>query len=155
MDAEVGRNQVHDQTKDIELKLLMDAILRKYHYDFRGYSMASLTRRMNLAMGRFGCSSLSQLQDMVLNEPDAFPELISYLTVQVSELFRDPAYFQAVRELVIPHLRTYPSLKVWVAGCSAGANKKANPTSSRHCAIRSGVKFTFTPSASRISALPQ
>jgi chemotaxis protein methyltransferase CheR len=50
----------------------------------------------------------------------ALPRLISFLTVQVSALFRDPPYFRAIRESVLPHLRTYPSLKVWVAGCSAG-----------------------------------
>jgi chemotaxis protein methyltransferase CheR len=111
---------VRDPTEDIEFRLLLDAILRKYHYDFRGYSVASLKRRLSQARERFGCRSLSELQDRVLHEPAALAELLAYLTVQVSELFRDPAYFRAVREHVVPHLRTYPSLKVWVAGCSAG-----------------------------------
>ena len=71
-------------------------------------------------MGRFGCRTLSQLQDRVLHEPAVFPALLDFLTVQVSEMFRDPAYFRALREQVVPLLRTYPSLKVWVAGCSAG-----------------------------------
>lgn len=109
-----------DKTEEIELRLLLDAIHQRYHYDFRGYSVASLTRRLRHARERFGCRSLSQLQDRVLHEPEVLPELLSYLTVQVSELFRDPAYFRAIREQVVPHLRTYPSLKVWVAGCSAG-----------------------------------
>ncbi|HEX4608473.1 MAG TPA: CheR family methyltransferase, partial [Urbifossiella sp.] len=69
---------------------------------------------------RYGYATLSQLQDRVLHDPAALAELLAYLTVQVSELFRDPAYFRAVREHVVPHLRTYPSLKVWVAGCGAG-----------------------------------
>ena len=56
----------------------------------------------------------------MLHEPAMFAGLLSFLTVQVSELFRDPSFFRAVRELVVPHLKTYPSLKVWVAGCSAG-----------------------------------
>ena len=71
-------------------------------------------------MRRFGCATLSQLQDRVLHEPALFPALLDYLTVQVSEMFRDPAYFRALREQVVPLLRTYPSLKVWVAGCSTG-----------------------------------
>jgi chemotaxis protein methyltransferase CheR len=49
-----------------------------------------------------------------------FPALLDFLTVQVSEMFRDPGYFRALRERVVPLLRTYPSLKLWVAGCSAG-----------------------------------
>lgn len=109
-----------EKTEDIELRLLLDALLWRYHYDFRGYSFASLKRRLCQARDRLGCGTFSQLQDRVLNDPAAVPGLLQYLTVQVSELFRDPAYFRALRERVVPHLRTYPSLKVWVAGCSAG-----------------------------------
>jgi len=111
---------VAEAVEDIEFRLLLEAVFRKYHYDFRGYSTASLKRRLRQARERMNCSSFSQLQDRVLHDPSAFPELISFLTVQVSELFRDPAYFRAIRERVVPYLRTYPSLKVWVAGCSAG-----------------------------------
>jgi chemotaxis protein methyltransferase CheR len=105
---------------DIELRLLLDAIYLKYHYDFRGYAAASLKRRLTNAPARFGCQTLSQLQDKVLHEPKTFTALLSLLTVPVSEMFRDPSYFSSLREKVIPVLRTYPSLKVWVAGCSTG-----------------------------------
>ena len=105
---------------DIELQLLIDAIYLKYHYDFRGYARASLKRRLRTAMGRFGCDTLSRLQDKVLHEPATFPMLLAYLTVQVSDMFRDPAYFHTLRHKVVPLLRTYPSLRVWVAGCSSG-----------------------------------
>jgi chemotaxis protein methyltransferase CheR len=109
-----------DPDADIELRLLIDAIYLKYHYDFRSYSAASMMRRMTAAMTRFHCSTLSQLQDRVLHEPTMFPSLLDFLTVQVSEMFRDPGHFKALRERVVPMLRTYPSLKIWVAGCSAG-----------------------------------
>ncbi|HEX3139452.1 MAG TPA: CheR family methyltransferase, partial [Rhizobacter sp.] len=105
---------------DIELRLLVDAIYLKYHYDFRSYAPASLKRRLMTAMSRLGCQTLSQLQDRLLHDTTTFPALLDYLTVQVSEMFRDPEYFKALREEVVPLLRTYPSLKVWVAGCSAG-----------------------------------
>lgn len=105
---------------DIELRLLVDAIYLKYHYDFRGYANASLKRRLKTAMARFGCATLSQLQDKVLHDAAVFPALLNFLTVQVSEMFRDPNYFLALRERVLPVLRTYPSLKIWVAGCSTG-----------------------------------
>jgi chemotaxis protein methyltransferase CheR len=105
---------------DIELELLIEAIYLKFHYDFRGYAPASIKRRLTAAMGRFGCQSISQLQDKVLHEPAAFPALLDFLTVPVSEMFRDPSYFRSLRETVVPFLRTYPSLKVWVAGCSTG-----------------------------------
>jgi chemotaxis protein methyltransferase CheR len=106
--------------QDIELELLIEAIYHRYHYDFRGYAVASLKRRIGTAMIQLGCQTLSQLQDRVLHEPDAFPTLLDFLTVPVSELFRDPRYFRSLRENVVPLLRTYPSLKIWVAGCSTG-----------------------------------
>jgi len=108
------------KTEDIEIRLLLEAIFQKYHYDFRGYSMASIKRRLQQARIRFDCASISLLQDRVLHEPDILPSLLAILTVQVSDLFRDPLYFKAMREQVLPHLRTYPSLKVWIAGCSSG-----------------------------------
>jgi chemotaxis protein methyltransferase CheR len=121
MDAEVAIADGHAAgDSNLELKLLVDAIFHKYHYDFRSYAMASLQRRLKVAMNRFGCLTLSQLQDKVLHDPAIFPQLLDSLTVQVSEMFRDPGYFRAVRQQVVPLLRTYPSLKIWVAGCSAG-----------------------------------
>ena len=108
------------KTQDLELELLLEAICVTYHYDFRGYSRASLKRRLLQACERIGCRTLTSLQEKFLHDPAVFPQLLSYLTVQVSDMFRDPAYFLALRNHVVPHLKTYPSLKVWVAGCSTG-----------------------------------
>ncbi len=104
----------------LELRLLLTAIHEKSRYDFRDYSPASLKRRLLQAKDHFRCASLSELQHRVLHDPGLIPRLLPYLTVQVSELFRDPSYFLTLRREVLPHLRTYPSLKVWVAGCSSG-----------------------------------
>lgn len=106
--------------EDIEQRLLLDAIYHQYHYDFRAYAQASLKRRLQSALTQFACKTLSQLQDRVLHEPAVFTGLLQYLTVQVSDMFRDPSYFLALRNEVVPILRTYPSIKVWVAGCSTG-----------------------------------
>jgi chemotaxis protein methyltransferase CheR len=111
---------VAGEVEDLELKLLLEAVYQRYHYDFRAYSVASIKRRLGQACERLGCASLSLLQHRVLHDPTTLPSLLPYLTVQVSELFRDPDYFRCIRERVLPHLRTYPSLKVWVAGCAAG-----------------------------------
>lgn len=107
-------------TQDIELGLLVDAIYRKYHFDFRQYARASIRRRVAAAMTQLGCETVSQVQDRVLHDRGAFQVLLNSLTVPVSDLFRDPPYFLALRQHVVPMLRTYPSLKVWVAGCSTG-----------------------------------
>lgn len=109
-----------EQAEDIELALLLEAIHRRYHYDFRNYAPSSIKRRLVQARERLGCRSFSMLQERVLHEPDVLPTLLDALTVQVSEMFRDPGYFRALREQVVPHLRTYPSLKVWIAGCANG-----------------------------------
>jgi chemotaxis protein methyltransferase CheR len=105
---------------DIEIRLLVQAIFLRYGHDFRDYAQASLKRRILQAQLRMGAESISTLQARVLHDADAFAELLQYLTVPVSEMFRDPAYFLALRRHVVPVLRTYPSLKVWVAGCSTG-----------------------------------
>lgn len=111
---------VANEINDVELKLLVEAIYHAYHYDFRSYARASLRRRLATAMIRFDCRTLSELQGRLLHESTVFTELLEYLTVQVSDMFRDPSYFRALREKVVPLLRTYPSLKVWIAGCSSG-----------------------------------
>ena len=105
---------------DIELKLLLEAIYLKYQHDFRHYAMSSLRRRLTQALDEFGLTTLSQLQDRIMRSGADFARLFQYLTVQVSDMFRDPAYFLALRQQVMPVLRTYPSIKVWVAGCSTG-----------------------------------
>jgi chemotaxis protein methyltransferase CheR len=120
MDAEIADGAAGAHEFEIEFRLLIDAIYHLYHYDFREYAPASLRRRLKAALPRFDCGTLSQLQDRVMHEPEVFTTLLDYLTIQVSEMFRDPLYFRALREQVVPLLRTYPSLKVWVAGCSAG-----------------------------------
>lgn len=104
----------------IELDLFLEALHRRWHYDFRSYSRASLVRRADLARERLGCATLSDLQGRLLRDASILPDVIDAMTVQVSELFRDPGYYLALRREVVPYLRTFPSLKVWVAGCADG-----------------------------------
>jgi chemotaxis protein methyltransferase CheR len=105
---------------DIELKLLMEGIFLRYQHDFRDYSIASMRRRIKQALDKFECASVSVLQHRVLHDPAVFAQMLQYLTVQVSEMFRDPLYFKRLREQVVPVLKTYASVKIWVAGCSSG-----------------------------------
>ena len=105
---------------EAEIRQLLETLYQRYHYDFRQYAAASLKRRLLQALTHFHCQTLAQLQERVLTDESAFPRLLEYLTVQVSDLFRDPEFFLTVRQQVIPLLATYPSLKLWVAGCSTG-----------------------------------
>lgn len=109
-----------DKIEDLEISLLLEALYQRFHYDFRNYSKASVKRRLKQLKERLGFGNYSAMLEGLLHDDAIFPQVISYLTVQVSEMFRDPSYFRALREEVVPHLRTYPSLKVWVAGCSSG-----------------------------------
>jgi chemotaxis protein methyltransferase CheR len=105
---------------DIEIRLLVEAVYLRYGHDFRDYAPASLKRRVLQAQRRLGLPSISALQERVLHDRDGLTLLLELLTVPVSEMFRDPDYFLALRRHVVPVLRTYASLKVWVAGCSTG-----------------------------------
>ncbi|PWE53030.1 chemotaxis protein CheR [Metarhizobium album] len=109
-----------EKIEDIEIRLLLEALFLKYHYDFRSYAMASIKRRLKQAREQLGFTTFSAMQESLLRDPDMLPQMLRFLTVQVSEMFRDPSYFKAIREKVVPHLRTYPSIKVWIAGCSGG-----------------------------------
>jgi chemotaxis protein methyltransferase CheR len=106
--------------EDIEIPLLLDAIYHRFHYDFRRYSMASVKRRLAQARTHLGCETISRLQERLLHEPAVFPQLLQFLTIQVSDMFRDPTYFAMLRTEIVPQLKTYPSIKVWVAGCANG-----------------------------------
>jgi chemotaxis protein methyltransferase CheR len=116
----IGPISVTDKIEDLEITLLLEALYQRFHYDFRGYSKASIKRRLKQLKERLGFRNYSAMLEGLLYDAAIFPQVISYLTVQVSEMFRDPSYFRVLREQVVPHLRTYPSLKVWVAGCSSG-----------------------------------
>ncbi len=109
-----------DQKFETELKILLDEINHKYDYDFRQYTSELIKRRIIQAMDQMGCKNLTELKKNVLNNSDSFYDLLEFLTVSVTEIFRDPAYFMGLRQKVMPILKTYPSLKIWVAGCSTG-----------------------------------
>jgi chemotaxis protein methyltransferase CheR len=104
----------------LESRLLLEALHARYQHDFRQYAPASLKRRLRQALAALGQPSLAALQHAVLRDAALFSRLLQFLTVQVSDMFRDPAFFRVLREQVLPELRTYPSLKLWVAGCSHG-----------------------------------
>lgn len=109
-----------DEVEELELDLLLTGIARRWGYDFRGYSPASLRRRVKKAMHAEGVRSLSALQERVLHRPEALQRFISTLSVNVTGMFRDPQVYRALRRQVLPMLRTYPFVRIWHAGCSTG-----------------------------------
>lgn len=105
---------------DIEIGSLLQTIYDSLHYDFRSYAMASLRRRVERALARLGCATVAELEALILRDPRAFGVLLEHLTVQVSEMFRDPPFFRVFRERVVPALRAHPAVRLWIAGCSTG-----------------------------------
>lgn len=109
-----------DEHSEADLQLLMQAIYSQYSYDFRDYAGASQKRRVLKALAQLGYPTIPALRAAAEQDPAVFMQLLQYLTIPVSEMFRDPSFFLALRQQVVPVLRTYPSLKIWIAGCSTG-----------------------------------
>jgi len=105
---------------DIEIPLILEAIYQKYGYDFRKYSRSHIKRRLIHRLAISNLESISQMQDLVLRSKDFFIELLEDLSINVTEMFRDPEFYASFRERVIPILKTYPFIKIWHAGCSTG-----------------------------------
>lgn len=109
-----------EHIEEVELRLLLDGIFDVYGYDFRDYAEASLKRRIRHWLAESGFTSLSAAQGAVLRDRAVFTALLQGITVNVSEMFRDPRFFKILREKVLPFLRTWPFIRIWIAGCSGG-----------------------------------
>ena len=118
--AEPGDGDGAGEGERIEVRLFLEAIRARYGYDLSGYAPASMRRRVLNALAASGLGNLGELQHRVLHDPRFFAEVFERLTVRVSELFRDPDFYRAFRELATPTLRTYARLNVWVSGCASG-----------------------------------
>ena len=109
-----------DEVEQLELELLLEAVYRRYGYDFRHYAPASLRRRLRRRQDAEGVATLSQLQDRLLHEPASMERLLLDLSISVTAMFRDPSFYVAFRNTVVPALRTYPFTRLWCAGCPTG-----------------------------------
>ena len=104
----------------IETEILLEGIFRRWGYDFRHYARGSLKRRLKHRLGLSGLNHLSEMLPKLLHEEEFFDLLLKDLSVTVTEMFRDPRFYVALRQQVVPVLRTYPFIKVWHAGCATG-----------------------------------
>ncbi|MGC5743747.1 CheR family methyltransferase [Chryseobacterium sp. NFX27] len=106
--------------KDEEVEYLIKDVYEMYGYDFSEYSRASFKRRVNriCLIDRF--TSFAELRYTILNDPEYLKRFVEEITVNVTEMFRDPQFFKSLREKILPQLGTYPLIRIWVAGCSTG-----------------------------------
>lgn len=103
-----------------EIDKLLNGISTRYGYDFSHYSRASLKRRLERALARTGLARFTELLDRLLQDEKCFDEFLEIMSITVTEMFRDPAFYRIVREQVVPVLKTYPFAKIWHAGCATG-----------------------------------
>jgi chemotaxis protein methyltransferase CheR len=108
------------ETETLELQLLLEGIYRQYGFDFREYAPASLKRRVWRRVQAEHAGTIAGLLAMVLHDADVMERLLLDLSINVTSMFRDPTFYAAFREQVVPMLRTYPFTRIWVAGCSTG-----------------------------------
>ena len=120
MASSVEQPSARQEVDDLELTLLLEAVYRRYGFDFREYAPASLRRRVWRRVQAEGLTTISSLQDKLLHEPAAMERLLLDLSINVTAMFRDPTFYVALREKMVPLLRTYPFTRIWVAGCSTG-----------------------------------
>jgi chemotaxis protein methyltransferase CheR len=110
----------HDDIEEIEINLFLEAIFQRHGYDFRHYARASVKRRIQRLLEITGCARVSEMIPRLLYDEDFSQTAIQGFSIAVTEMFRDPDFYRAFRQTVVPYLNTYPYLRVWHAGCAMG-----------------------------------
>ncbi len=108
------------EIQNIEIRLLLDAIFFKYGYDFRDYGKAHVRRRILHRLNSENLTSISAMQQKILHDEDFINTMLADLTINVTEMFRDPWFYKTLRQELVPMLKTYPFVKIWHAGCATG-----------------------------------
>ncbi|WP_139491830.1 CheR family methyltransferase [Brevibacillus dissolubilis] len=109
-----------EELETIEIELLLEGIYRYYGFDFRNYAVSSIRRRIWHRIRAERLTSISGLQERVLHDARVMEQLLADFSINVTEMFRDPGFFLAFRQKVVPILRDYPFIRIWHAGCSTG-----------------------------------
>jgi len=106
--------------ENIELELFLEAIYKRYGYDFRQYSQATMKRRVQNLLSTFKFNKVSEMIPKILFDEKFFEQLLFHFSITVTEMFRDPSFYKYLRDDIIPYLKTYPFMKIWCAGCATG-----------------------------------
>ncbi len=121
MAVSVNENsELISESEMIEIELFLQAIYMKFGYDFKNYGKAHIRRRVRHRLATSGMKSISELTHRLLYDPFFYQEVLQDLSITVTEMFRDPDFYKALRDEVVPMLKTYPFVKIWHAGCATG-----------------------------------
>ncbi len=104
----------------LEMEILLDGIRRRYGYDFANYSHSSLKRRLASVCDQAKIVRYTEMLDRLFHDEAFFDQVLKHMSITVTEMFRDPMFYKAVREQVVPMLKTFPFVKIWHAGCATG-----------------------------------
>src|SRR6266849_994325 len=104
----------------IEIQLLVEAVFRRYGFDFRDYASPFLRRRIGESIRAEGLQGVSELQGKLLRDPACMERFLLAVSINVTTMFRDPSFYRVFRARVVPHLRAYPFLRLWHVGCATG-----------------------------------
>lgn len=115
-----GKPEAGCDLESLEVDLVLEGIYRGYGLDFRHYARPSVRRRLLRRAQREGVPTISALQERILHDPACFGRLLDDLSINATAMFRDPAFYRALRFKVVAALRTYPFVRIWSAGCSTG-----------------------------------
>ncbi len=108
------------ENSDQNVETLLDDVLEVYGYDFTGYSKASLKRRIIRLYELDQFVSFAEFRYKIRTDPGYFKRFLDEITINVTEMFRDPEFYQTLRNEILPRLGTYPFIRIWIAGCSTG-----------------------------------
>ena len=111
---------INSKVEEIEVKLLLEGVLMRYGYDFRDYALGPLRRSISSGMAGEGVPTISAYQERLLRDETCMHRFLSGVGVNVTSMFREADMLRSIREEVIPRLRTYPSIRIWIAGCATG-----------------------------------
>ncbi|MBN2618959.1 MAG: protein-glutamate O-methyltransferase CheR [Spirochaetales bacterium] len=106
--------------EDLEVELVLEALLKKSDFDYRNYSRSHIKRRLNHRLAIEGYSKYSELIPQIIYNKTLLGKLLSDLSINVTEMFRDPSFFKELKKRVFPYIETYPFVRIWHAGCSSG-----------------------------------
>lgn len=115
-----SKQEILLENENIEIELFLQAIYMKFGYDFRNYGKAHIKRRVRHRLSVSDFKNVSELIHKLLYDPVFYQDLLQDLSITVTEMFRDPDFYLAVRKEVVALLKTYPFIKIWHAGCATG-----------------------------------
>ncbi|MDH5720620.1 MAG: protein-glutamate O-methyltransferase CheR [Spirochaetia bacterium] len=154
MNHDILKAEDHEKDhSDMEISLLISAIQTKYGFSFLEYKQAILKRRILKFLNDSGKKEISELIPLLIHDQIAFQSFVDAVSVNVTEIFRDPGVFKYIRSEIIPYLKTFPLVNIWSAGCATGEEPYSLAILIAECDLLRRTSIYATDVSSRAIAL--